>query len=451
MPAIRLVTEVPGPASRALVLRREAATARGAAKLTPLAIERAEGGVVVDADGNRLLDFAGGIGMMAAGHRPVAVTRAIHAQTDAMLHVCAIVASYEPYVRLAELLNELAPMPGPVKTVLLNSGAEAVETAVKIARAHTGRGAVVVFEGGYHGRTNLTLAMTSKYGLFKKGFGPFAPEVYRLPFPYPYRRPAGMSEDAYVDDCIARMEHGFVAQVDPAAVAAVVIEPVQGEGGFIPAPPRFLARLRELCDRHGMVLVADEIQSGMARTGRLYACQGLHLVPDLVTCAKALAAGMPVAAVTGRAEIMDAPHAGGLGGTYSGNPLACAAAIESLTILRDPSFLAGARRQGERMRATLNRLASEVDGIGDVRGLGPMLAIEFVEDRTSRTPAPGRVADVCAAALRRGLIVIRSGIHGNCVRLLPPLNLADEELDEGMEVLSEAVREACAAPSPVAS
>jgi 4-aminobutyrate aminotransferase/(S)-3-amino-2-methylpropionate transaminase len=443
MPAIRLVTEIPGPASRALVARREAATPRGAAKLTPLAVARADGATVEDVDGNRLLDFAGGIGMMALGHRPRAVVEAVHAQADAFLHVSAIVASYEPYVRLAELLCETAPMPGPCKAVLLNSGAEAVETAVKIARAATGRQAIVVFEGAYHGRTNLTLGMTSKYGLFKKGFGPFAPEIYRLPSPYPYRRPAGLSEGAYLDDCIARLEHGFVAQVDPSAVAAVVIEPVLGEGGFVPVPPRFLRRLRELCDEHGMLLVADEIQSGMGRTGALYAVEHSGVAPDLVTTAKSLASGLPVAAVVGRAEAMDAPHAGGLGGTYSGSPVACAAAIRTVETLRTPAFLAGARRQGERMRAALDALAADVPQVGEVRGLGPMLALEFVDDPATRRPAPDLVAEVCASALRRGLIIVRAGIHSNCVRLLPPLNLDDATLDEGLAVLADAVREAC--------
>jgi len=443
MPAIRLVTEVPGPASRALIARREAATPRGAAKLTQVAVARADGATLEDVDGNRLLDFAGGIGMMALGHRPAGVVAAVHAQVDAFLHVSAIVASYESYVRLAELLCETAPMPGPLKAVLLNSGAEAVETAVKIARSSSGRQAIVVFEGAYHGRTNLTLAMTSKYGLFKSGFGPFAPEIYRLPSPYPYRRPAGMSHEAYLDDCIARVEHGFVAQVDPSSVAALVIEPVLGEGGFVPIPPRFLRRLRELCDEHGMLLVADEIQSGMGRTGTLYAIEQAQVAPDLVTTAKSLASGLPVAAVVGRAEVMDAPHAGGLGGTYSGSPIACAAAIHTLEALSKPAFLAGARRQGERMRAALESLAAEVPQIGEVRGLGPMLALEFVHDAASRRPAPGLVTEVCTAALRRGLIVIRAGIHSNCLRLLPPLNIDDAVLDEGLAVLVEAVREVC--------
>src|SRR5688572_14520230 len=339
MPTINLVTEIPGPKSRELVARREAATPRGAAKLTTIAVAKAHGAAVIDVDGNTLLDFAGGIGVLAVGHTPENVVQAIQQQAADLIHMCAIVATYEPYVRVAELLNEITPGDFAKKTILLNSGAEAIETAVKIARAYTGRPAIVVFEGAYHGRTNLTLAMTSRYGLFKKGFGPFAPEIYRLPFPNLYRRPDGMSEDAYIDDAIARLENGLIAQVDPTAVAAIVVEPVQGEGGFVPAPARFLQRIRELCDQHGMVMVADEVQTGFGRTGRLFAVEHFGIVPDLIATAKSLAAGMPLAAVTGKAEIMDGPHPGGLGGTYSGNPLACVAAIEAIEMIRQPAFL----------------------------------------------------------------------------------------------------------------
>jgi 4-aminobutyrate aminotransferase/(S)-3-amino-2-methylpropionate transaminase len=436
MGTIRLVTEVPGPKSLELVRRRDAATARGAAKLTPVAIAHAHGAAVTDVDGNTLLDFAGGIGALAVGHTPAGVVAAIKAQADKLIHLCAIVGTYEPYVALAEVLCDVAPLKGPKKAVLLNSGAEAVETAVKIARAATGRAAVVVFEGAYHGRTNLTLAMTSKYGLFKKGFGPFAPEVYRLPFPNRYRRPKGLSETAFVEEAIRGLERAFIAQVDPSAVAAVVIEPVQGEGGFLPVPAPFLQRLRDLCWEHGMLLVADEIQCGMGRTGRLFAVEHYGIEPDLVTVAKSLAAGMPLAAVVGRAEVMDAPHPGGLGGTYSGNPLACVAALEAVATIRQEGFLARAREVGERLRGHLQGLQREFDAIGDVRGLGPMLAAELVHEDGS--PDPEAVQRVTAEALRRGLIVLRAGLYSNCLRFLPPLNLSDDELDEGVAVLREA-------------
>lgn len=436
---IHLVTAVPGPASQAMAARRDAAGARGAARLTDVAVASAHGAYVTDLDGNRLLDFAGGIGVLAVGHTPANVVAALKQQAEQLIHLCAIVGTYEPYVRLLERLVELAPGDFPKKAVLLNSGAEALETAVKIARSHTGRQAIVVFEGGYHGRTNLTLSMTSKYGLFKKGFGPFASEIYRLPFPDIYRRPDGMSEDACVDAAIAGLDKAMVAQVDPSAVAAFVIEPVQGEAGFVTAPPRFLQRLREIADASGALLVADEVQSGLGRTGQLWAAPQLGVIPDLVTTAKSLAAGMPLAAVVGRADAMDAPHAGGLGGTYSGNPLACVAALAALDTISSDAFLQRAQEVGRRLRAGLDRLAARTQQAGEVRGLGPMLAVEFVKDKVTKEPFPELVLEITKQALARGLIVIRAGLYSNCIRLLPPLDLTDAQIDEGLAVLDEAV------------
>ncbi|MDH3518516.1 MAG: aminotransferase class III-fold pyridoxal phosphate-dependent enzyme, partial [Acidimicrobiia bacterium] len=299
---IRLITEVPGPASRAMVARREAATPRGASKLTGIAIASAHGSMVTDVDGNRYIDLAGGIGTLAVGHTPDELVAALREQAGDLVHMCAIVASYEPYVAVAEALNRITPGDFAKKTVLMNTGAEAVETAVNICRSYTGRQGVVVFDGAYHGRTNLTMAMTSKFSLFKKGFGPFAPEVYRFPFPDVYRRPAEMSEDEFVDWHVANLDHCFTAVVDPGHVACIVVEPVQGEAGFVPAPPAWMQRLRQLCDLHAIVLVADEIQAGFGRTGRLFSIEHTGVVPDLVTMAKSLAGGMPLSAVTGRAE-----------------------------------------------------------------------------------------------------------------------------------------------------
>lgn len=439
MASINLVTEIPGPKSLEIVRRREAATARGAAKLTQIAVESAHGAVVHDVDGNSLLDFAGGIGVLAVGHTPQNVVDALKSQAEKLIHMCAIVGTYEPFVEVAELLNELAPGNYAKKTVLLNSGAEAVEAAVKIARAYTGRQAVIVFEGAYHGRTNMTMAMTSKYALFKKGFGPFAPEVYRLPFPNPYRTPPGMSEEEYIEYAITQLENAFVAQVDPSAVAAIVIEPVQGEGGFIPTPPRFMARIRELCDEHGMVMVADEIQSGFGRTGKVFAIENYDVVPDLITTAKSLAAGMPLAAVVGKSEIMDAPHPGGLGGTYSGNPLACVAAIEAIKMIREPAFLSGVDAIGQQIRAHLETIKANNPLVGDVRGLGSMLAMELVLDHEKKTPASAETSQITVETLKRGLITIRAGLYSNCVRFLPPLNITSEQIDEGMAIVAEAV------------
>lgn len=439
MATIQLLTEIPGPNSRAMVARREAATPRGAAKTTPIAIDRAQGAVLTDVDGNILIDLAGGIGALAVGHCPPNVVEALQVQAAKLIHFSAIMGTYEPYVRVAELLNDVTPGDFAKKTVLLNSGAEANETAIKIARAHTNRPAIIVFEGAYHGRTNLTLAMTSKYGLFKKGFGPFAPEVYRLPFPYTYRRPAFMTEEEYVEEHIQRLDHALIAQVDPSAVAAIVIEPVQGEGGFIPTPPRFLERIREICTQHGIVMIADEVQCGFGRTGTMFAVEQYGIVPDLIVTAKSLAAGMPLAAVTGRADIMDGPHIGGLGGTYSGNPLACVAAVEAIQMIHDPAFLARANAVGERLRGHLLRLQAEVEMIGDVRGLGPMLLAEFVLDRETKAPATTYTLPVVLEAMKRGVITMRAGIHSNGLRFLPPLNITDDQLDEGMAVVAESV------------
>ena len=444
--AIQLHTEVPGPRSRALVARREAATPHGAAKLTGIAVERAQGAVVVDVDGNHLIDLAGGIGVLAVGHCPADVVAALTEQAGRLIHLCAIVGSYESYVEVAERLNRLTPGDFAKKTLLTNTGAEAVEAAVGLARVHTRRQGIVVFEGAYHGRSNLTMAMTSKFALFKKGFGPFAPEVYRFPFPDLYRRPAGFTEDAWIDWHLRRLDDAFIAIVDPSHVAAVVVEPVQGEGGFRPAPNAWLRRLRELCDLHGIVLVADEVQCGIGRTGRLFAIEHAGVVPDLVTIAKSLAAGMPLGAVTGRAEIMDAAHPGGLGGTYSGNPLACAAAVAALDSVSDRAFLARAREMCARLHARLEKIQAQHPGrIGDVRGLGPMLAMEVVTDPASRTPSMETTAAINAEALKRGVITIRAGLYSNCVRFLPPLTISDAELDEALDAVAEAV--AVAAPS----
>ena len=440
MPSIILNTAIPGPNSQAIVARRDAAVSRGAARLTGIAVASGDGATVTDVDGNTYIDFAGGIGTLALGHTPAEVVSAIREQADKLIHMCSIVATYEPYVDVCERLNALVPGDFAKKTTLLNSGAEAVEAAVKIARAHTGRQALIVFEGAYHGRTNMTMGMTSKYALFKHGFGPFPAEIYRLPFPNPYRRPAGMSEDVYIDLCIEQFDHALIAQVAPPAVAAVVVETVQGEGGFLPLPPRFAAHLRARCTEHGMLYVADEVQAGMGRTGKLFAVEHYDLVPDLLVCGKSIAAGMPLAAVTGRAEIMDAPHPGGLGGTYSGNPVACAAAMAALDMLASDAFQRRAMQVGQRLRAHLEGLQSTFpDIIGEVRGLGPMLAMELVKRDGHRTPDPELTNAINAENLKRGLITLRAGLYSNCLRFLPALNITDDQIDEGMAVLAEGI------------
>ncbi len=440
MSYIRLNTEIPGPRARDLIARRAAAAPAGLGRATDVVVERAEGGLIFDVDGNTFIDFAGGIGMLAVGHSPQRVVKAIQDQAAKYIHPCALVTTYEPYVRLAELLNDVAPGAFPKKTIFANSGAEAVENAVKLSRKYTGRPSIICFEGGYHGRTLLTLSLTSKYGLFKSGFGPFAPEIVRLPIPNTYRTPAGLTEEQYVDFAIRQLENALVAQVDPKAVAAMIIEPVQGEAGFLPVPPRFLQRIRELCSEHGIVMIADEVQCGMGRTGRLFAVEHYGIVPDLVTTAKSLGAGMPIAAVTGRAEIMDAAHLGGIGGTYGGSPVACAAAIEALETIRTPEFLAHAQRLGDVMRDVLHSWKARYPVVGDVRGLGPMMLVEFVRDRVTKEPAtPDETLQIVRQIVANGVVAMRAGLYSNCIRLLPPLVIPEDMLREGLGVIGHAI------------
>ncbi|MEK7380953.1 MAG: 4-aminobutyrate--2-oxoglutarate transaminase [Gemmatimonadota bacterium] len=439
---IQLKTEVPGPRSRALLARRAAAVSAGLAKATDVVVDRAQGALIHDVDGNTFIDLVGGIGMLAVGHSPPGVVQAITAQAERLIHTCALVASYEPYVRLCELLNEMTPGSFPKKTLLANSGSESVENAVSLARRYTGRPVVICFEGGYHGRTLLTLSLTSKYGLFKKGFGPFAPEIVRLPFPNMYRIPEGMSAEQYLDWSILQLEQAFVAQVDPSAAAAILIEPIQGEGGFLPVPARFMQRIRALCDQHGIVLIADEVQSGFGRTGKMFAIEHTGVAPDLMVMAKSLGAGMPISAVTGRAEILDSPHLGGVGGTYGGNPLACAAAITAIEMIRQPDFMAHVSQLGAVMHEVLGGWKERYPIVGDVRGLGSMMLTEFVRNRKTREPAPEETLAIIKRAVQHGVIAMRAGLFSNCIRLLPPLVITEAQLREGLAVLGESIAQA---------
>ncbi len=437
---IDLRTELPGPRARAVLARRDAAVAKGLYRSCPVVAERARGAAVTDVDGNTFLDLTSGIGAVNVGHCAEPVTAAIREQAERLLHLCAIVGTYEPYVALCEKLHEVVPIAGRKKTLLTNTGVDAVENAVKIARAHTGRAGVAVFEGAFHGRSLLGMTMTSKYDLYKKSFGPFAPEVYRLPFPYPYRcRRRGCGGEACAGLCFDDLESALVTHVDPSAVAAVVIEPVQGEGGFIPVPDDWMRRLRELCDQTGMLLVADEVQSGFCRTGRMFAIEHSGVEPDLVVMAKGIGAGMPIGAVTGKASIMDTAHVGGLGSTYGGNPVACAAAIAAIDFMREHDLAGRARRIGEVTMNRCNRWKQRYAIIGDVRGLGAMCAIEFVEDRATKKPSKTIPARVVEEGYQRGLILIRAGILSSCVRTLAPLTISDDELDEALNALEQAI------------
>jgi 4-aminobutyrate aminotransferase / (S)-3-amino-2-methylpropionate transaminase / 5-aminovalerate transaminase len=440
MSYIRLNTAIPGPKAREILARRAAAVPSGLARSTDVVVERAEGALVFDVDGNTLIDLAGGIGMLAVGHSPASVTEAVKRQADRYLHPCALVATYEPYVELAELLNELTPGAFPKKTIFTNSGAESVENAVKLARRFTRRSTVICFEGGYHGRTLLTLSLTSKYGLFKSGFGPFAPEIVRLPIPNLYRTPRGMSEEQYLDFSIRQLEQALIAQVEPSAVAAFIIEPVQGEAGFLPVPPRFLRRIRELCDQHGIVMIADEVQCGCGRTGRMFAVEHYGIVPDMIVSAKSLGAGLPIGAVTGRAEIMDSAHLGGVGSTYGGSPVACVGAIEALKMIRQPEFLAHANHLGRVMKEVLESWKSRWPVVGDVRGLGPMMLVELVADRDSKAPLPpDETLRIVRRAVSNGVLLIRAGLYSNCIRFLPPLNMPEDMLREALNTVERAI------------
>jgi 4-aminobutyrate aminotransferase/(S)-3-amino-2-methylpropionate transaminase len=447
---IRLQTEIPGPKSRALIARRAKAVPRGVPAVTPIAIVHAEGALVTDADGNQLIDFGGGIGVVNTGHRHPALVQAVHEQLDRFAHVCFPVSTYEPYIALAERLNHVTPGSHEKRTFLLNSGAEAVENAVKVARAFTGRQAVVCFEHGFHGRTNLALALTSKVNPYKKGFGPFAPEVYRIPFPYCYRcaegrqadRPGTRTGAGGGQCCMAsreRLDQMLASVVDPGSVAAIIMELELGEGGFVPAPREYVEELVKFARDHGILFIADEIQTGFGRTGKLFACEHFGLVPDIIVTAKSLAGGLPLAAVTGRADVMEAPQVGGLGGTYGGNPLACAAALAVLDAMEVEGLPARAARMGERIRARFCEWAGRHRCIGDVRGLGAMVGMELVQDRETKAPDKLLAGRLQVAALERGVILLSSGTFGNTLRILAPLTTPDVVLDEGLDAIEQAL------------
>ncbi|MEU3187993.1 4-aminobutyrate--2-oxoglutarate transaminase [Streptomyces sp. NPDC006923] len=432
----RIVTAVPGPKSQELQARRSAAVAGGVGSVMPVFAARAGGGVVEDVDGNRLIDFGSGIAVTSVGSSAEAVVRRASAQLADFTHTCFMVTPYEGYVEVCERLAELTPGDHAKKSALFNSGAEAVENAVKIARSYTGRQAIVVFDHGYHGRTNLTMALTSKNMPYKNGFGPFAPEIYRVPVAYGYRWPTGPENCG--PEASAQVIDQISKQIGAENVAAIIIEPVLGEGGFIEPAKGFLPALARFAKDHGIVFVADEIQSGFCRTGQWFACEDEGVVPDLITTAKGIAGGLPLAAVTGRAEIMDAAHAGGLGGTYGGNPVACAAALGAIETMKELDLVSKARRIEEIMKSRLAGMREKYDIVGDVRGRGAMLAIELVKDRDTKEPAPEATAALARACHAEGLLVLTCGTYGNVLRFLPPLVIGEDLLNEGLDILEQA-------------
>ena len=429
---IELRTAIPGPRSNEILERKNRVIADPLSIYLPVVIERGEGATLTDVDGNTFIDFTGGVGCLNVGHAHPRVVDAVQEQAAKFLHTDFTIVPYETYITLGERLIETVPISGPAKAAFFNAGTEAVENAIKFARAYTKRPAVIGFEGGFHGRTLLSLSLTSKTHPYKAGLGPFAPEVYRLPFAQDYRGPSA-------GDALAALERAFVTTVAAENVAAIIMEPVQGEGGFVVAPPEFVEGVRRICDDNGIVLVIDEVQTGYGRTGKMWGIEHYDVEPDLMTIAKSIAAGLPLSGVIGKAEIMDAPGDSAIGGTYVGNPVAQAAALAVLDVFEDESLVERAGQIGETIRSRMQAWQQRWDAIGDVRGLGAMLAIELVHDRDSKDPAPELALAVVEAASERGLLLLKSGIYSNCIRVLVPLVISESELGEALGVWEDAL------------
>ena len=451
MASIQLRTAIPGPRSKALMQRRNTAVAQGAFHVSPVFIDRAEGAVIEDVDGNRMIDFAGGIGCLNTGHRPPTVMKAIHDQMDRFLHTSFNVLPYESYVALSERLNAIVPGKGPKKTILVSTGAEAVENAVKIARAYTKRPAIIAFEDAFHGRTYMALSLTSKTHPYKAGFEPFPGDVYRVPYAYCYRCSYSKEYPSCDVFCARHLEDTFKRVVAAESVAAVIVEPILGEGGFVTPPAGFYPALTEICRKYGILVIADEIQTGFARTGSMFACERLGLEPDLVTMAKSLTGGLPLAAVTGRADIMDAPGVGGLGGTFAGNPVACQAALAVLELIEKDNLCARADRLGTMFQKRAKAWQSRWELIGDVRGLGAMQALELVKTKQTREPASDETKKISQYCYEHGLITITAGSYSNIIRLLMPIVITDDQMNEAMDVMEAAIASICEAKATVAT
>jgi 4-aminobutyrate aminotransferase/(S)-3-amino-2-methylpropionate transaminase len=437
--SIEIRTAIPGPRSRELLTRGETSIARALQVYLPVFAAEARNSTITDVDGNTFIDFAGGVGVLNVGHSHPRVVEAIQEQAARFVHTDFTVVPYESYIELAERLGEAAPFSGRTRAAFFNSGAEAIENAVKIARLATGRPAVVAFDAGFHGRTLLAMTMTSKVHPYKTGMGPFAPEVYRAPFPSDYRGPSA-------HEALEALEQMFSLQVAPSQIAAIVFEPQLGEGGFVPAPAEFVEGVRRICDREGIVMIADEVQTGFGRTGRMFAMEHYAVEADLVTVAKSIAAGLPLSGVIGKAEIMDAPHVGAIGGTYIGNPVALAAALAVLDVLVEEDLVARANTIGDRIRERMTAWQGRWARIGDVRGLGAMLAIELVHDPVLKDPAPELAAAVIGAALERGVILLKAGVSGNCIRVLCPLTIEDAVLEEALGAWEQALESVLGPP-----
>jgi 4-aminobutyrate aminotransferase/(S)-3-amino-2-methylpropionate transaminase len=430
--SIQLKTEIPGPRSREILERKERVVADPLSVYLPIVAAEGRGATLTDVDGNTFIDFAGGVGVLNVGHSHPRVVEAVQEQAAKFLHTDFTIVPYEVYVTLAERLLAVAPFTGPAKAAFFNAGTEAVENAVKFARAYTKRPAIIAFEGAFHGRTLMSLTLTSKTHPYKDGLGPYAPEVYRVPFPYEYR-------DVSAADSLEAIERAFTTQIARDQVAAIILEPVQGEGGFVVPPVEFVRGVREICDREGIVMVVDEVQTGFGRTGRMFAIEHFGVEPDLMPVAKSIAAGLPLSGVLGKAEIMDAPGDGAVGGTYVGNPVAQAAALAVLDVFEDEGLVERAERIGDVVRGRMTGWQERYPQIGDVRGLGAMLAIELVRDPTTKEPAPELASRIAEEAAQRGLLLLKAGIHSNCIRVLCPLVIGEPELNEALDAWEEAI------------
>jgi len=433
------VNEIPGPKSQKLLEKKQKFVARGVSNATPIFAEEAQGALIKDVDGNTFIDFYGGIGTLNAGHCPPLVVDTIKQQAEKLLHTCFMVVMYEPYVDLAEKLTEITPGNYAKKVMFVNSGAEAVENAVKIARSYMKKPGIISFEAAFHGRTLMTMSLTSKVRPYKFGFGPFAPEVYKMPSAYCYRCYYHSNYPECGMHCLEQFERFFTAEVPPENIAAIIIEPVQGEGGFIVPPPEFLPGLRKICDQYGILLIADEVQTGFARTGKMFAVEHYNVKPDIMTLAKSIGSGMPLSAVLGRAEVMDGPDPGHIGGTFGGNPVSCAAALATIDFIEKERLVERAKSIEKTAKERLLQMKEKYSIIGDVRGLGAMLAVELVKDRKAKNPAKEETTRILQACYEKGLIVMGAGIYSNVVRMLPPLVITDEQLVRGLDILEDAI------------
>ncbi|MDP4083569.1 MAG: 4-aminobutyrate--2-oxoglutarate transaminase [Bacillota bacterium] len=442
MGSIQMKTELPGPKARELLSRKEQAVPKGPFNTIQTFAVKGEGALIIDIDGNTFIDFAGAIGTLNAGHCPPRVVKALHRQIDSYLHPSFHVMMYAPYIALAEALNHITPGTHQKKTFFLNSGAEAVENAVKIARKYTGRKGIISFERGFHGRTYMAMSLTSKVKPYKYEFGPFVPDTYKYPYPYYYRTDFSNSEQLDIA-LLKGFKTFFQSEVPPEEIAAIILEPVQGEGGFVIPSTRFVQGIKEICEENGILFIADEIQTGFGRTGKMFAIEHFNIVPDVMTMSKSIAAGLPISAVTGRAEIMDSANVGEIGGTYGGSPLGCVAALEVLKTIEEDGLLKRANVIGKVFQERFKILKNRVPQIGDVRSLGAMCAIEFVKDPISKEPHKELVNEILNTAHKNGLVIMSAGLYGNVIRLLTPLVITDKQLNEGISVLEKAIIECC--------